>query len=370
MIKLTKNTFYHELLTKVKLIFFILTSKQLSFNKKCLQFENEFSKWQKRKYSTFVNSGSSANLALIQSLLNLGWLKRGDKVGFSALGWSTTIMPLIQLGLVPVPIDIELDNLNISSSKIPTSIKALFITNLLGMCGDMDKISQKCQKNNILLLEDNCEALGTVYKKTRLGNFGLASTFSFFVGHHLSTIEGGMVCTNNQELSQMLKMVRAHGWDRNLTNGEQKQMRSKYGVLNSFYDKYTFYTLGYNLRPTEIQGYLGLIGLKYLNEIVSSRERNYNFIFGKNKDYNTLSSFAFPIVCHNQKERDVLIEKCQNKIEIRPIVGGDLTKQPFYKGIFNKTPNALTAHKYGLYIGNNPELNKKELLIIKKILFS
>src|SRR3989344_9620202 len=202
IIKLIKSTFYKEKETKAQLMSFISSSKQLSFGRECIKFEENFARHQGRKFSVFFNSGSFANLALVQALLNLGWLKRGDRTGFSALTWPTNVMPLIQLGLEPIPIDVELDTLNVSGKKLATilkksGLKAFFITNLLGFCDDIDKIKNICKKEKIILIEDNCEALGTVYKDKKLGNYGLASTFSFFVGHHLSTIEGGAVCTDD-----------------------------------------------------------------------------------------------------------------------------------------------------------------------------
>jgi CDP-6-deoxy-D-xylo-4-hexulose-3-dehydrase len=383
MIKLIKSTFYKEEETKKKLINFISKAKQLSFGKECEKFEKNFSKYQKRKFSVFLNSGSSANLAIIQTLLNLGYIKKGDLVGFSALTWSTNVMPLIQLGLNPVPIDVELDTLNVSSKKLIEilnilPLKALFLTNLLGFCDDIDEIKKICEKNNILLIEDNCESLGTFYKGKLLGNFGIASTFSFYVGHHMSTIEGGMVCTDNEEISTMARIVRAHGWDRNLSLQKQKKIRRRYNINSSFYSRYTFYDLGFNLRPTEINGFLGNFQLQFINEIV--KKRNENFlkiakIIYKNQNYYSLkydhidfvSNFAVPIVCKSQSIRDKLVEKCKDKIEIRPIVGGDMTKQPFfskYQKIFTKilkNSNARLIHEQGLYFGNNPELTEEEI---------
>src|SRR5687768_4681053 len=137
-------------------------------------------------------------------------------------------MPLIQLGLTPVQIDIEFDSLNISSRTLiksigETEIKVIILTNLLGFCDDIDRIKKLCDALDIVLIEDNCESLGSVYKGIKLGNFGLASTFSFYVGHHMSTIEGGAICTDNEELATMLRIVRAHGWDRNLAISDQQK---------------------------------------------------------------------------------------------------------------------------------------------------
>jgi len=381
MIKLIKCTFYKEKDTKNKLVRFIKHARQLSFGSECQKFEEKFAKYQGRKYCVFVNSGSSANLALIQTLLNLGKLKKGDNVGFSALTWSTNAMPLIQLGLNPIPVDVELDTLNVSSQKLLETtkkyhLKALFLTNLLGFCDDIDKIKTICNKKKIILLEDNCESLGTIYKGKKLGNFGLASTFSFYVGHHMSTIEGGAICTDNLSLANMLRLVRAHGWDRNLSENEQVKIRDKHRVNSTFYSRYTFYDLGYNLRPTEINGFIGNIQINYLPQILKKRNKNFLEIASviyNNKDFypikyshiDFVSNFAVPVICKTKKIRDDLVEKCNGKVEIRPIVGGDMTQQPFFgkhaKNIKSNNPNASLIHEQGFYFGNNPELNKKEI---------
>ena len=380
MISLIKSTFYKEKETKKSLLKFISKSQILSFNKECEKFEENFSIYQNRKHSIFVNSGSSANLALIQALLNLKRLNKGEKIGFSALTWSTNVMPLIQLGLKPIPIDIELDTLNVSSKNLvnvlkKNKIKALFLSNILGFCDDIDEIVRVCKKENIILLEDNCESLGTVYKRKKLGNFGLASTFSFYVGHHLSTIEGGMVCTDNEELADMLSLVRAHGWDRNLGFSKQRNLRDKFKINSTFYSRYTFYDLGYNLRPTEINGFLGNNQLNYIDEIIKKRRDNFiqlAKVIYKNPNYypirfdhlDLVSNFAFPIICKTKKVRDELVKKCDSKIEIRPIVGGDISSQPFFKKYISRKSNLRNVslvHNTGLYFGNNPEITNKEI---------
>lgn len=390
MIKLIKSTFYKEKQTKKALCKFILNAKQLSIGPQCYSFEKNFAKWQGKKYCVFFNSGSSANLAIVQTLLNLSLLKKNDLTGFSAITWATNPMPLIQLGLQAVPIDVELDTLNVSSDKLldfikKHQIKMLFLTNLLGFCDDIEKIKKICDEEKIILIEDNCESLGTVYKNKKLGNYSLASTFSFFVGHHMSTIEGGAVCTDSQEIATMLKLVRAHGWDRNLESKEQDRLRRNYNVESSFYSKYTFYDLGYNLRPTEINGFLGNNQLKYLDKIVKKRQANF-FKFAKainrredlyyplKYDHISLiSNFAYPVICKSKKIRDMLIKKCKKIIEIRPIVGGDMTHQPFYKKYMHQfekmlgNSNADIIKEQGLYFGNNPEMTNKEMMTIIKI---
>lgn len=382
MIPLVKSTFYQEEETKKQLVEFIIRAKKLSFGEECEQFETNFANWQERKYCIFVNSGSSANLALIQALLNLGKIKKDDLVGFSAVTWSTNVMPLIQLGLNTVPIDIELDTLNISSKSLARvlkkyKLKMVFLTNLLGFCGDIGKIKSICDENKIILVEDNCESLGSVYKGKKLGNYGLASTFSFYVGHHMSTIEGGAICTDDADLATQLRIVRAHGWDRNLSENRKIKIRSKYRVNSTFYSRYTFYDLGYNLRPTEINGFIGNVQIKYLSEI--TRKRNENFLKLAAPIYKNiekfyplrydhiefLSNFAFPVICKTQKIRDKLVAKCAGLIEIRPIVAGDTVLQPFFGKYMREfslpNPKAKIVHEQGLYFGNNPELTDEEI---------
>jgi CDP-6-deoxy-D-xylo-4-hexulose-3-dehydrase len=389
MIRLIKSTYYKEKETTKKLISFLKKAEQLSFGSECNKFEEKFAKWQKRRYCVFLNSGSSANLAMIQALLNLGRIKVGDYVGFSALTWSTNVMPIIQLGLKAVPIDIELDTLNVSSRKLLATLekyplKMLFLTNLLGFCDDIDEIKKICDREKIILLEDNCESLGTIYKGKLLGNYGLASSFSFYVGHHMSTVEGGAVCTDSESLATMLRIVRAHGWDRNLSERRQIKIRNRYKVNSTFYSRYTFYDLGYNLRPTEINAFIGNTQLPYLKEIIKKRNENFMRmalpIYAKTEKYypirydhiDYLSNFAIPVVCKNQKIRDELVAACEGKIEIRPIVGGDMTRQPFFSKYMKKlafeNPNAKLVHEQGLYFGNNPELTQKEIKQILKIM--
>ncbi|MBI3576821.1 DegT/DnrJ/EryC1/StrS aminotransferase family protein [Candidatus Gottesmanbacteria bacterium] len=382
MIQLIKSTFYKEEKTKHALAKFILGADKLSIGEQCRIFEHRFARYQKRKYCVFVNSGSSANLALIMALLNMGKLRRGDPVGFSALTWSTNVMPLIQLGLTPVPIDVELDTLNVSSRTLrmvlkKQKIQALFLTDLLGFCDDIDEIADICRAQDILFLEDSCEALGTVYKGKLMGNWGLASTFSFYVGHHMSTVEGGAVVTDSTALATMLQIVRAHGWDRNLTEAKQLKIRLRHNVNSTFYSRYTFYDLGFNLRTTEIQGFLGNAQLDYLSTIIDKRQQNFFYLAKRiyalsNRYYpiryshlDTVSNFAVPVICRTQKIRDELVARCDGKVEIRPIVGGDMTNQPFFHKYIGTdrwgSSNARVIHEQGLYFGNNPELTQQEL---------
>lgn len=387
MIQLMRSTFYNETETKKKLANFILQADRLSMGEQCREFEKNFAKKQEREYAVFVSSGSMANLILLQSLINLGRLEKGDCIGVSALTWATNIMPILQLGLKPLILDCEVAHLNISSKEVlkyKDEIKALFLTNVLGFSGDIASIKEICKDNNITLLEDNCESLGSKVSGSLLGNFGIASTFSTFVGHHISTIEGGFVCTDEKDMYDMLLMTRAHGWDRNLDQQRQNELRREHKI-DDFFSRYTFYELAYNARPTEIQGFLGNIQIQYWDEIVERRENNF-FFFQKaireNSDFipldvehmNIISNFAFPVVCKTEKLAKKYIKKFkESDVETRPIIAGDMTQQPFFRknnqdviGVHHK--NATFIHKQGFYFPNNPELTEQDLAIVSKII--
>jgi CDP-6-deoxy-D-xylo-4-hexulose-3-dehydrase len=291
----------------------------------------------------------------------------------SALTWATNIMPLIQLGLQPFLIDCELATLNISPRTLSSAldvqpnIKALFITNTLGHSDDIVRINQLCLERNLLLIEDNCESLGSVVAGVKLGNWGLASTFSFFVGHHLSTIEGGMICTEDAELFEQMVMVRAHGWDRNLEANSQKALRNKFNV-SDFYSKYTFYDLAFNVRPTEINGFLGNIQIQYWDLIANSRFENFVRLHNVIKENNELvtlkydhmelvSSFAIPVIVKDQSLLTVYKRKFDDAdVEYRPMIAGSMAYQPFFRkyiGNPGSQPNAEFIHRNSFYFGNN-----------------
>jgi len=381
MIPLMKSAFLNEHETKEELAKFILQSRRLSMDEQCARFEEEFAAFQGSKEAILFNSGSSANLAMFQTLKNLGKLKNGDKVGFSALTWSTNIMPIIQLGLQPVPIDCKPTTLNVMSENLEerlqdTDLKAVFITNALGFAGDLDAIRQICNERHVILIEDNCEALGTELLAGKTGSFGEMASFSFFVAHHMSTIEGGMLCTDDKELAEMLRIVRANGWDRNLNATQQHKWRKKYNVHSEFDAKYTFYDLGYNFRPTEITGFLGRYQLKFLKDNIAVREKNYitlesvvkgnpDLVALERSHISLLSSFAFAVLCRTPEIRERYLAQFSGAgVEIRPIIAGNIQNQPFYRKYILKLyelPGTDKIHECGFYCGNYPELTETDI---------
>ena len=383
-IKLVKSTFYKEEETKKKLADFILGANFLSMGAETRKFEEDFAKKQGRRFAVMTTSGSAANLLLLQALKNLGRLNDGSRVGFSALTWSTNVMPIIQLGMKPVPLDSELETLNVSPRILTSKIKgleALFLTNVLGFADDIEGIRKLCLESGIIFIEDNCESLGSKVSGRLLGNFGLAATFSFFVGHHFSTVEGGMVATDDEELYQELLMARAHGWDRNLPEKRQKEIRLAHRI-DDFFAKYAFYGLAYNLRPTEIQGFLGRDQLGYWDEIVSRRASNFTAfakVIAANTDLISLelghmeliSNFAVPLIAKDKKtfERYRKIFE-ENDVEIRPVIAGNIVRHPFWKSE-TKTetlPNADFIHENAFYFPNNAELTEEEIEYLLNLL--
>lgn len=389
MIPLMKNAFLNEADTKRALADFIMNAGRLSMDRYCFEFEKVFAIKQGRKEAVLFNSGGSANLAMLQALKNLGKLKDNDNIAFSALTWSTNTMPIIQMGMNPVAIDCDPETLNSMSYNLVERLKqvkpdAFFITNALGFTGDLDEIRRICNEYGIILIEDNCESLGTELLQGKAGNFGLAASFSFFVAHHMSTIEGGMVCTDDEEFAEMLRIVRANGWDRNLNARQQLKWRKKNNIESEFDAKYTFYDLGFNFRPTEITGFLGIYQLKFLDENSKAREKNYlrienivrendELVVLKHDHIKLLSTFAMPVVCRTPQLRNKYLSQFSGAgIEIRPMIAGNIQEQPFYKKYVKNLyllKGADYLHTNGFYCGNYPELTETDLETISSCLF-
>ena len=382
-VPLMRNAFLNEVETKQKLADFIRGAEMFSMGKECTKFEKKFAEWQGCKHALLFNSGGSANLALLQSLKSLGRLKEGDKVGFSSLTWSTNVMPIIQMGMVPVPVDVDKKTANVMSWNLlerlkDTNLQAFFATNVLGYAGDLAEIKRLCVERGIVFIEDNCEGLGGRIAGDRFGNFGVGSTFSFFVAHHMSTIEGGMFCTNDDELCRMMKISRANGWDRNVLPEEQERMRAPYKI-NPFFAKYSFYNLAFNFRPTEITGFLGQEQMQYLDENIKKRLANHaqfdaailandDLIHIKWDHIDSISPFGLIVLCKTPELRDKYLKRfMDNEIEVRPVIAGNMQNQPFYKNyvkVLYDLPNTDFYNSCGFYCGNYPEMTKEDVNLI------
>jgi len=370
-IKLVKDTI--DVNDINKLIEWLHTNPKLTKGPLTVEFEKKWSEWLGVKYSVFVNSGSSANLAAIYSLLLSGRLKN-NKIVVPAVSWVTTVTPATQLGLTPIMCECDMDNLGLDINHLKQIISqekpsAIILVHVLGFPNHMDEILTLCKENDILLVEDTCESMGSAYNGKKLGTMGDLSTFSFYFGHHMSTIEGGMISTNDEDLYHILLSIRSHGWDRDLPEEKQISLRKKYNV-DEFRSLYTFYYPGFNLRSTDLQAFIGLEQLNKIDEIVTNRNRNYNIYKEKinNKYWNInppsnsyISNFSFPIITENIKK--LTEELINNNIECRPLICGSINEHPFWYERYGKQslPNAEIVHKYGLYLPNNHQMTEDEI---------
>lgn len=372
MINLVKDTLDNKDIDS--LIEWLKTYPRLTKGPLTIEFEKQWASYIGTKYATYVNSGSSANLLALYCLLENGKIKRNDKIVVPAVSWATDLSPVFQLGLDPILCDVNLDNLAIDINHFEQILKehkpkVLILVHVLGLVCDIDKIKDLCFQYNVILLEDTCESIGSKFKNKLLGSFGDISTFSFYFGHHMSTIEGGMVCTNDKKLDDLFRSVRNHGWDRDWDKSTQVSMRNAYNI-NEFDALYTFYYSGFNFRATDLQAYLGLNQLKKINDYCVHRNTNYhhyhkklnNNIWKPTLNDNTyVSNFAYPLLLKNKNA--VVNALKNNNIECRPLICGSMGKQPFYKKIKGecKLPNADYIHTNGLYVPNHQSLTEYEI---------
>ena len=377
-IKLVNDTIDHSDIEK--LISWLSKNEKLTKGPLTLEFEKKWSNWLGVKYSVFVNSGSSANLAAVYSLLLSGKLKN-NKIVVPAVSWVTTVTPIIQLGLEPIMCDADENNLGLDINHLKKIIledspSAIILVHVLGIPNSMSEIIQLCEENDILLIEDSCESIGSTYQNKNIGTFGDVSTFSFYFGHHMSTIEGGMISTNDEDLYHILLSIRSHGWDRDLPLDKQIELRKKYNV-SEFKSLYTFYHPGFNLRSTDLQAFIGIQQMEKLTNIINVRNRNYkiykdgikNSFWNVDEPKNSLvSNFAFPII--SKKINVIVNELINNNIECRPLICGSINEQPFWYERYGKNdlPFAKKVHDYGFYVPNNHQLNENEIGLVIDII--
>jgi CDP-6-deoxy-D-xylo-4-hexulose-3-dehydrase len=391
-----KNKLFHPLMKnnitnydKKELINFIKKSDKFTNGPKVKEFEKKWSNWLGVKYSVFVNSGSSANLL---SLAELKLRKGVGEIIVPPLTWSSDIYAIIHNGFKPVFVDINFDNLGMNEDEIKKNItrntKAIFVTHILGLNCLTDKIVDICKKYKIELIEDCCESHGANFGGQRIGSIGYQSNFSFYYAHHMSTIEGGMVCTNSYQTYQNLKMLRSHGMVRECDSVKIKSdYEKKYPHLNK---DFIFAFPSYNMRSTELNAQIGITQLKSLDKNNKKRIKNFkNFLkFLDNKkfytNFNIKGSVNYGLIILLKKKYANMkntsrLEKImfKNKIEFRRGLsgGGDQTQQPYFK-VYKKKNNCKIGllknikfiHKYSYYIGNYPSLSISKIKKICKIL--
>jgi CDP-6-deoxy-D-xylo-4-hexulose-3-dehydrase len=344
-----------------------------------LELEEKWSKWLGVEHTVFCNSGSSANLLMLWALIEAGRIGRDSKIVVPSVAWATDLAPVIQLGMTPILCDSNMEDLSVDLNHLENIFKetkpeVLLLVSVLGLVPDMKKILELCEEHNVILLEDTCESMGSKFGDKKLGTYGLMSSFSTYFGHHMSTIEGGFVSTNDKELYEVLKSIRSHGWDRDASKEYSKQLRDKWKT-SDFDALYTFYHSGFNLRSTDLQAFIGLGQIDKLDNICKKRNENFKIyqeeLSGISPNINErgfISNFAYPVI---HEYRDAMVVRLQKEnIEVRPMICGSMGTQPFYVKKYGRKelPNVSQIDKYGFYIPNHPGLEKEDILKITNII--
>lgn len=356
---------------------------KLTNGPKVVQFENAWGEWLGTKYNLFVNSGASANEL---TMLALAHIVGEGEIIIPPLTWISDISSVLFAGHKLVFVDVNFTNLSFDIEKLKAAItpntKAIFLTHVLGINGLTDELLQICEDNNILLVEDVCESHGTTFQGSKVGNFGFASNFSFYFAHHMSTIEGGMISTNNHKLYQVCRALRSHGMTREITDASMRQE-----IIDSYPDlnpDFIFLRPAHNFRSTEINAVIGLSQLKKLD--AKNQERRENFdLFISNLDPNKYHiaintegncNYAFIVILKDadfNKRNEVEKQLKNNGIEFRRGLsgGGNQMRQPFFKSVYNDFsdfPNIEHIHNFSWYIGNYPGLEKEKIIKLLEVL--
>jgi CDP-4-dehydro-6-deoxyglucose reductase, E1 len=352
----------------------LLTADKLTKGHLTKEFEEKFAKWQGSKYAVYVNSGSSANHLMAYALLEGGYLK--NKVAIApSVSWCTSVTPFIQFGYDVHLCDCDKDDLGLNIEHFEKLCKeyspsVVLLVHVLGHPNKLDKILEICKKYGVILLEDTCESMATEYKNKKLGSFGLAGSFSLYYGHHISTVEGGMVVTDDEKFYNLCLSIRSHGWSRDVDSKYKTEWSKDYDI-DEVRDLYTFYYSGFNFRNTDIGAFLGLGQLKKIDGYAKIRQRNYKIYREELKDYwaqtsnnSFLSSFAYGVIVENRLE--VYKHLLENGIENRPLICGNIGLHPFWIKKYGKTnlPIADIIHFNGLYLPNHAQLSEDEVRFI------
>lgn len=378
MIKLVNDTISNNDIDN--LIEWLKTYPKLTKGDLTVKFEKKWSNWLGTKHSVFCNSGSSANLLMLWALIESNKISKNAKVVVPSVSWATDLSPVIQLGMNPILCDINLENLSVDIQHlekifIQSQPEVLILVSVLGLIPKMSIIKELCDKYNVILLEDTCESMGSEWSGSKLGTFGLMSSFSTYFGHHISTIEGGLVSTDDDELYEVLKAIRSHGWNRDSSSEHKDKLNDRWKT-SGFDALYTFYYSGFNLRSTDLQAFIGINQIDKLNEICKARNKNFKLYQQELQDFEPyivdsrgfISNFAYPVI---HKNKDLIVKRLQQaNIEVRPLICGSMGTQPFYVKNYGEKilVNSNIVDKYGFYVPNHPGLTKNNILTITSII--
>lgn len=366
----------------------VISSGSFTMGERVTEFEQQFSSRFDSKYTVMSNSGSSANLLALSAIRysSLNPVAGRDEVIVPAVSWSTTYYPITQLGFKLKFVDIDAHTLNASFAHISDAISSktagIVVVNLLGNPSELSEIRALADENGLFMVEDNCESMGADYKGKLAGTFGDVGTFSSFFSHHISTMEGGLTVTDSLELKQVMTSLRAHGWTRGLP--DENFVHNKSG--DDFDDLFRFVLPGYNLRPLELEGAIGIQQLKKLNSIIAGRRKNAQKFLTLMEAYPEIriqrelgrsSWFGFSMVLTGNlsgKRKELIARLQDNNVAVRPIVAGNFTRNPVMKHLphaeLPKLPNADSIHEDGLFVGNHHYEMNHEFELLEKALSS
>ncbi len=362
----------------------VVKTGMYSMSKHVAEYERQFANHFGAKHAVMVSSGSAANLLAIATLVYSGRLPRGSEVIVPAVSWSTTYFPLEQFGMKLVFVDIDKETLNIDVEKVKQAVtpetKMIFAVNLLGNSNDYGSLQKICDETGIILAEDNCESLGAKYDGKYLGTIGVIGTYSTFYSHHMCTMEGGVTVTDDKELYEYMLAVRAHGWTRNLPKDSSIYKKKD----DPFYESFNFIVPGFNLRPLEMEGAIGLRQLKKIDGMIINRRKNADYFKQKMKQFPEIrlqkevgesSWFGFSMVLTGRlagKRKELVKRLTDAHIECRPIVAGNFTRNSVIKYFNCSIPENLSVadeiHEQGLFVGNHSQINHKQVDYLVEIL--
>ncbi len=341
------------------------------------EFEQTYARWSGHRFAVFVNSGSSANLLMYAALLARESLAN-RKVIVPAIAWATTVAPAIQLGFEPIMCDADEQTFGLDLGQLEALLRqhgaaTVIIVHVLGVPNDMEGLLALKKRYGFQLLEDSCAAMGTRYDGKHVGTFGDMASYSFYFGHHLSTIEGGMICTDDESTRDMLLMLRSHGWTKDLSAEEQARMAEAHHVI-PFNRTFTFYVPGYNVRSTDLNARIGLSQMKKADRVVARRVENHKtyqsrFIGAaglhcQQNPRGTISSISFCALASSASHRDRIgAALARAGIETRPIGGGNMSRQPFWASRFGSTDMRVAdrIHTTGFQLPNHPGLSTEDI---------
>lgn len=383
MIRLVENTIDNKDIDS--LIEWLKTYPKLTKGQLTVEFEKQLANWFGSKYAVFVNSGSSANLLMLYALKVSGMMKN-KKVVVPSLSWVTDLSPVIQLDMEPLLVDCNLTNLSVDLTHLEQLFiehkpSAFLLVSVLGFSPDMSAIVELCNKYDVILLEDNCESQGTRYNGMKLGNFGKMASCSTYFGHIMSTIEGGVITTNDETLHELLLQLRSHGWARDLSEDRKNSLREEHGI-DEFSELYTFYVPGFNLRSTDLQAFIGLEQLKKVDEMITRRNENLQYYkqllngkawFPTEVENSYTANFSIPVILETAEKKKQLVSLLrQNGVECRPLISGSMGTQPFYTKLYGRVilPNCSIVDERGIYVPNHPELTKEQIEFICNLILS